>query len=227
LRNVACDPREGYFLLRDDTAGLASIFPQGDGFARAYVFERGDTAAAYSGPEGYWRFVEVAVASGIPREVLADAEPAGPLAAFVADDSWIVHPANDRVALIGDAAGVSDPTWGMGIALALRDARTLAAALVEDGPTCSALHRYAAERDHYYAVIRTAENWHTELLLSGGDEARNRRRMAQRAWRAEPDRFVDFVRMGPAVDVSSAARRRFFAEDLVDGAFASTAVASA
>jgi 2-polyprenyl-6-methoxyphenol hydroxylase-like FAD-dependent oxidoreductase len=227
LRDVACDPREGYFLLRDDAGGLASIFPQGDGFARAYVFEQGDTPDAYAGPDGYARFVEVAVASGIPHEVLAPAEPAGPLAAFVADDSWITHPASDHVALIGDAAGVSDPTWGMGIALALRDARTLSAALIELGATCSALHRYAADRDHYYAVIRTAENWHSELLLSTGLEAKERRRRAQRAWRAEPDRFVDFVRVGPEVDVSATARRRFFAEDLVGGDLASAVAASA
>jgi 2-polyprenyl-6-methoxyphenol hydroxylase-like FAD-dependent oxidoreductase len=48
---------------------------------------------------------------------------AGPLATFDATDNWVEHPYANGVAPIGDAASTSDPTWGQGMSLALRDVR--------------------------------------------------------------------------------------------------------
>jgi 2-polyprenyl-6-methoxyphenol hydroxylase-like FAD-dependent oxidoreductase len=45
------------------------------------------------------------------------AEPRGPLPSFDLTETWVNHPYRDGVALIGDAAGASDPVWGQGLSL--------------------------------------------------------------------------------------------------------------
>lgn len=54
-----------------------------------------------------------------------DARPSGPLATFDAAHTWVDHPYRDGVALLGDTATSSDPSWGQGLSLTLRDARVL------------------------------------------------------------------------------------------------------
>jgi 2-polyprenyl-6-methoxyphenol hydroxylase-like FAD-dependent oxidoreductase len=213
LQNVAGDASAGYFLLDDERSGVASLFPQGGGLARAYVFAQGDERDSYAGPEGFARFIETAIEMGIPSEVLAGARQDGPLAAFAADESWVEQPAADGIALIGDAAGISDATWGMGIALAFRDARLLADALAAGDDWSRATAAYATEHDRGFATIQTGERWMSELALTPGPEARKRRLRAMRRWVAEPDRALDLPGVGPQANVSAEARERFFAED--------------
>src|SRR5215470_3560208 len=45
------------------------------------------------------------------------AKPIGPLATFSAAHTWVDHPYRDGVALLGDSAVSSDPTWGQGLSL--------------------------------------------------------------------------------------------------------------
>ena len=214
LANVVSDPAFGYFVLRDDARGVVMLFPQGDDHARAYVFVDGEDAGTYSGSDGFQSFVDALVAGGIPAEVVANATQAGPLATFRADDSWIEHPVQDGLVLIGDAAGMSDPTWGMGIALAFHDARVLSTALGEGADWSAAADAYARERDRYFVTVVTAELWQDELLLTPGPEADERRRHAQQAWKADSTRVLGLPALGPDVDTSERARRRFFAEDV-------------
>ena len=214
LVNVGGDSAMGYFILNDKVDGVTPLFPQGDGFARAYVFAQGDAAASYAGPGGYQRFIATAIKMGIPEDVIGEAEQAGPLAAFVADDSWIEHSAGDGFVLIGDAAGISDPTWGMGLALAFRDARVLAEALAGNDEWAVAADAYATERRRYFETVQTAESWMSELTLTRGAAARRRRLRAMRLWAKNPSRALDLPGLGPAVDISETARERFFGEDI-------------
>jgi len=214
LGGIGGDPEVGQFIIREDAGGLVALFPQGDGFGRAYVFVQGADAATFSGESGYSRFIEALVALGVPEDLVKDAYPAGPLAAFVASDSWVQHPATGALALVGDAAGISDPTWGMGLSVALRDARSLTAALLSEEDPARALDQYANERDGYYRTLVTAENLMTELQLSTGPEADRRRKHAMRLWSREPGRVIDLPAMGPDIDVSEEARKRFFGEDV-------------
>jgi menaquinone-9 beta-reductase len=214
IGGVSGDPSVGYFIVGNDAGGLVSLFPQGDGYARGYVFLPGTDAARFAGEGAFERFVAASIQLGIPAEVLAGAVAVGPLASFVASDTWVELPAGDGLVLIGDAAGVSDPTWGMGLSLALRDARTLAAALQTQRDWAAGAMFYATERDRYFRTIVTAENWHTELQFSSGDAASARRRHALRQWSKDPGRAADLPGQGPSVDVSDDARRRFFAEDV-------------
>jgi 2-polyprenyl-6-methoxyphenol hydroxylase-like FAD-dependent oxidoreductase len=213
LAGVGGDERVGHFILDEDGPGVAAVFPQGGGYARAYVFRNGAEAARYRGDAGLARFLEDLIDSGVPPEVLADAEAAGPLGAFSAEDSWVIGPAGNGLALVGDAAGISDPTWGMGMALAFRDARVLSEGLIGSDDWTATLASYAAERDRYFEVIRTAEHWQTELFLTPGLAAEERRKRVVRSWVADPSRTFDLHGLGPEVDTSAEARARFFGED--------------
>ncbi|MPZ98607.1 MAG: FAD-dependent monooxygenase [Dehalococcoidia bacterium] len=203
-----------HFRIRDDARGLATVYPQGGGYGRVYAFVTGMTAADFQGTGGFRRFVEMTVESGLPPEVIETAEQAGPLAAFVASDSWIETPYANGLALVGDAAGISDPTWGMGIALAMRDARSLSDAVRELGDPRAGAAAYARERDRYYRTVRTLENWQSDLLLTPGEAALERRRLAARGWSADPSRFPDLNGLGPDVETTEEARLRLFGEDL-------------
>ena len=216
LEDVPADPSFGYFVIREEIGGLVSLFPQANGRARAYVFMDGNDASAYRGGGGFARFIKDMVDLGVPEQALVGARQAGPLGAFVADDSWVKHPASDSLALVGDAAGVSDPTWGQGMALAFHDANVLTRELLRHRDWRTAVHRYARQRDQYYSTVITAESWLTELQLTSGPMAEARRAHAMRAWKAEPARgaALDLPGRGPALDTSEAMRQWVFAEDV-------------
>ena len=77
-------------------------------------------------------------------ESYAQAKAIGPLAAFDAGESWVDHPYRDGVALLGDAAGTSDPAFGQGMATTLRDARVLRDALLGHSDWDQAGHEICA-----------------------------------------------------------------------------------
>jgi 2-polyprenyl-6-methoxyphenol hydroxylase-like FAD-dependent oxidoreductase len=214
LGGLDCADDVGFFLIRDDATGMASLFPQGDGYARGYVFVEGVDPQVYAGEEGFRRFIDSQIESGVPPEVFARATQEGPLAAFEASDSWVDRAARDGLVLIGDAAGVSDPTWGFGLALAFRDVRTLRDALVATPDWDAALETYSTAHADYFAKILEGENWQSDLFLTPGPAADARRMHAVRAWSDDPSRSIDLAGEGPSTDLSAAARIRFFAEDL-------------
>ncbi|MEE9280752.1 MAG: FAD-dependent monooxygenase, partial [Myxococcota bacterium] len=126
-------------------------------------------------------FLRASLATGAPEEWYADAVPVGPLAEFAGADTWVDHPSRDGVVLIGDAAGATDPIWGCGLALTLRDVRVLRDRLLETDDWGKAAGAYAVERDHYYGMLHRAVVWLTELLYDSGPEADARRLRAERA----------------------------------------------
>lgn len=214
VSGVRGDESEGYFIIRDDGLGLASVFPQGGGVARVYVFKDGVDGSTFTGPRGFANFIELAVESGVPREVLAEARLVGPLASFVADDSYLDSPIGEGVVLIGDAAGISDPTWGQGMALAFRDARVLAEELLDASDWRRALLRYAQRHDQHFRAIVTAENWLAEIFLVPGEEAAARRIGVMKHWAKHPEVAIDLPTHGPNFDISPGAKARVFGEAL-------------
>jgi 2-polyprenyl-6-methoxyphenol hydroxylase-like FAD-dependent oxidoreductase len=192
---------------------ISLLFPQGGGRVRAYV---GHHRAAGPPPAKEYdaaRFVAESAAAGVPREWYAGATPGGPLASFDATDSWVEHPYRDGVALIGDAAATSDPTWGQGMSLTLRDARTLRDCLLAGDDWDAGGHAYAQEHDRYAAVVRTVDDWYSRLFVEPGPEADARREAALPLIAADPTRLVDVPSSGPEVPIDDAVRRRFFGED--------------
>lgn len=195
--------------------GLMSwIFPQGGGRVRAYVgYHAATDFPRLSGEKDVARFVETSIRLGVPSDELADARPAGPLATFDATDNWVEHPYRDGVALIGDAAATSDPTWGQGMSQTLRDVRVLSEKLLASDDWEAAGHAYAEEHDRGYGACHATDNWYTDLLLEIGPEADARRARALPRIAEDPTRILDTPLSGPALQPDEAARKRFFAED--------------
>ena len=193
---------------------VAIVFPQGHRRVRSYFCFRQGTSLRLQGSGDISRFTEGCVQAGLPQETYAGAKPSGPLATFDAADSWVAQPYKDGVALVGDAAAASDPTWGQGLSLTLRDVRVLRDALLTDENWDKAGHAYAEEHDGYYGIIRTSEDWFSQLFTERGPEADARRARALPKIVQEPDRVPDVFIAGPdGVSVDEAARKRCFGED--------------
>jgi 2-polyprenyl-6-methoxyphenol hydroxylase-like FAD-dependent oxidoreductase len=192
----------------------ALLFPQGGERVRAYVaFRANRDSGRLSGRKRVPDFLGACAAAQVPLDWLADAVPAGPLAAFSGADTYVPHPARGGVVLIGDAAASSDPTWGCGLSLTLRDVRVLRDALLADDDWNAAADAYAAEHDAYYGRLHTFERWLTEAFFEVGPAGDAKRgRIFARAL-AEPARIPDLVSLGPDAPCDESARRRFFGED--------------
>jgi 2-polyprenyl-6-methoxyphenol hydroxylase-like FAD-dependent oxidoreductase len=101
------------------------------------------------------------------------------------------------VVLIGDAATASDPSWGNGMSLTLRDVRVLHDQIPATGDYDVAGHAYAAEHDRYYTAVHRINTWLTDLEYTPGPEAAARRARVWRRWAEEPSRFPDPLGRGP------------------------------
>ncbi|HTO09875.1 MAG TPA: FAD-dependent monooxygenase [Myxococcota bacterium] len=192
----------------------ALLFPRDQGVLRGYMAYRSDSGVTrFSGKERIPDFLAAFRAAGVPAEWLAGARAAGPLAGFEGADSRVTHPVREGVALVGDAAACSDPVWGCGMSLTLRDVRTLRDALAASQDWDAALHAYADEHDRYYDRLHTLEDWMTRIFFEPGPEAEALRGRVFAKAAADPGRVVDIVGRGPDQPVDEAARRYFFAED--------------
>jgi len=153
------------------------------------------------------------VKAGVPPDVYANAKPVGPLATFDGRSVWADRAYRNGVALIGDAAANTDPTWGQGLSMTLRDTRVLRDQLLATEDWKQASENYAESRQQYFGVVHTMENWHTQLLMETGPEADARRAKAFPTWWEDRTRNPDTFLSGPGEPLDEAARRRFFGED--------------
>jgi menaquinone-9 beta-reductase len=119
--------------------------PQGSSRLRTYLVLRSERGIRLQGSEALPQFVEGAEQAGMPAEFFEGAKPVGPLASFSGAHNWVEHPYQQGVALIGDAAAASDPSWGQGLSLTLRAVRAPRDALLANGrrqlmPTRASTH---------------------------------------------------------------------------------------
>ncbi|MEE2777136.1 MAG: NAD(P)/FAD-dependent oxidoreductase [Acidobacteriota bacterium] len=192
---------------------IGYLFPQGGGRVRAYVgFHSASDFAALSGESDLPRFLETHLALGVPEDYLEAATSAGPLANFDATDNWVEEPYADGIALVGDAAATSDPTWGQGMSLTLRDVRILSAALSDYESTEAAGRAYAESHRAVYATCRRCEGWYTDLFLEIGPDSDALRAKALPLIAEDPTRIPDTPISGPECGADEAARQRFFGE---------------
>ncbi len=192
---------------------IAFLFPQGRKRVRAYVVYQVASPWRLQGDGEVARFLDEAILTGVPPEFYAGAKAAGPLASFITADHWVDHPYRDGVALIGDAAASSDPSWGQGLSLTMRDVRVMRDCLLAEPNWDVACHAYAEGHDHHYGVIHTAENWWRELWLDRGAEADARRSRALPLLAQDPTRMADHFFGGPDLPADESVRRRFFGEE--------------
>jgi 2-polyprenyl-6-methoxyphenol hydroxylase-like FAD-dependent oxidoreductase len=202
-----------YFNLNPSISQGAFIAPQGNRRFRAYLAYRCDQDLQMHGAEALPRLIEGSIQCGFPAEFYANTKALGPLASFSGADTWVDHPYTNGVALLGDAAAASDPCWGQGLSLTLRDARVLRDALLADEDWDQAGHAYAVEHDRYYAAVHTWEDWLTSFFYDRGEEADARRAKAMPRIMEDITRVPDHQFSGPELSVDEAVKRRFFGED--------------
>ncbi len=180
---------------------------------RAYLVYPPDSIDRIQGEADVVRFIDESVQAGLGREAFAGAQSAGPLASFDMTETWVDHPYRDGVALIGDAAGATDPTWGQGLSMTTRDVRVLAENLLGDDDWDSAGHAYAQEHDRYFTAMLTVEDWLFEMFYDQGPAAQKVRARALPLILADRSRIPDHVNSGPELPRDESVRRRFFCED--------------
>ena len=202
-----------YYVINPEIGQGVPLFPQGDGRVRAYLVQPAAVETRLQGTADLPRFIEGSIRTGAPAEWYAGAKAVGPLATFYGADSWVAHPYQDGIALIGDAAATSDPAWGQGLSLTVRDVRTLRDELLTHGDWETAGHTYAEAHDQHYDVIHTVDNWYTEIFFAQGADAEARRAKALPLIAEEGERIPDHPLSGPDLPMNETVRRRFFGEE--------------
>jgi len=192
---------------------LAIVIPQGGGRARMYLCYHDATQARFQGSDDVSRFFDGCKKTGANAPLFEEVKPIGPLATFSCAHSWVDHPYRDGVALVGDSATSSDPTWGQGLSLTMRDARVLRDHLTRSGDWDAAGHAYADEHDSYAGRMHIFHQWMTTMYLAAGPDADARRARAMPLIGQDPSRQPDALFAGPDLPVDEATRKRFFGED--------------
>jgi 2-polyprenyl-6-methoxyphenol hydroxylase-like FAD-dependent oxidoreductase len=171
--------------IEDDVHFL--VFPQAEGRTRVYLAWDANDPHRFSGPGKERRFLEALRRRCLPQgDVLADATPVGPLASFPMTDTWLDTPVAEGVVLVGDAAGWSDPLYGQGLSVSLRDARLVGEALAASSSwTPEVLTPYVEERAERMRRLRfTIRVMH--LTHHFGPEAQDHRRRIRALVASDP-----------------------------------------
>lgn len=211
LENLSVPEDTGHLMINSSIGRAAFMFPQGDGRVRAYLVY-GSDLGRIQGEKDTARFIGESMKTGMPAEMYAGARAGGPLASFDMTETWVEHPYRDGLALLGDAAGSSDPTWGQGLSLTMRDVRVLSDNLLSTEDWEAAGHSYARARDIYFNTVISVGQWWFDLFLARGGEAEQRRARALPLLKSEPDRTPDHFSGGPELPHDDNVRRRFFGE---------------
>ena len=212
FENLATAEDTAMMLVNPEFHRVAFLFPQGGGRVRAYLMYGSSQIDRLQGAGDVSRFVDECVKTGLPRECYADARAVGPLASFDMTETWVEHPYQGGVALIGDAAGSSDPTWGQGLSITIRDVRELSESLLAGDDWDLASHRYAQAHDIYFQTEIRVDGWSFDLFLREGPDADRLRERAFPLLAAEPDRMPDHGFSGLDLPADEQVRRRFFGE---------------
>ncbi|MGH9466180.1 MAG: FAD-dependent oxidoreductase, partial [Terriglobales bacterium] len=203
-----------HWFLNPDAGEIAGWVPEGNAWVRTYLSFWGDRKPRFSGFSGLARLLRDMEWTGTGREFFSRTRSAGPLATFDAADRWVEYPYKNGVALLGDSAASNDPTWGQGLSIALRSARTLRDALMARLDWDQAGNDYAREFRRWYTNIRRMTGWLRELYMETGAAADVRRGQVFSLKKRDPSRYPDLLFSGPDFPLDSESRARFFGEDL-------------
>lgn len=145
-------------------------------------------------------------------EAYADVKSVGPLATFDVSESWVDHPYREAVALLGDAAATSDPTFGQGMSTTLRDVRVLRDALAAHSNWDQAGHQFARQHDAYFQNTHKVCGWFRTLFQDPGAEAQAIRQRAMPRIAEDLSRVPDHLFSGPEFPADDNVRARLFGE---------------
>lgn len=189
------------------------IAPLGNQRARMYFIYVGALGdRKLSGKDKVPAFLEACRATGAPAEWYDGIEVVGPLAEFEGADQSVPSPSRPGLALIGDAAAATDPSWGCGLSKSMLDVENLTTCLAETGDWSEALERYASTHDEYYGKLHNVLSWMTELVWTGGPAADERRARVFPRMLADPTGYPDSAGQGPFGPCGEQARRLLLGE---------------
>jgi len=201
------------FLFNPELGLVIAAIPQTKQRWRAYLGYPVNGGRALQGAEKLKTFLtESAKVAPNIQELYANVECVGPLASFEAGENWVNHPYHDGVALIGDAAGTNDPTFGQGMPMTLRDARVLRDALRTHSDWDQAGHEYARQHDQYFQDMRKVCGWLRTLFQDPGPEAQAVRQRAMPKIAEDQTRVPDHLFGGPELPCDETVRARLFGE---------------
>jgi len=213
LSGIAMPHDVGHYYFNPGIAMITAIVYQGKDRYRTYLAYPRNGMERLQGEQSLPRFLEqsrrTTASPGFYDGVL---RCIGPLASFSCDEEWVEHPYSAGVALIGDAASTSDPVFGQGLSLTLRDVRTLTENLLHSGDWEAAGHAYASEHRHYFSVIHTSCEWLRHVFQEQSPEAERRRAIAMPLIAQDPTRIPDHIMSGPELPLEDSVRERFFGE---------------
>jgi 2-polyprenyl-6-methoxyphenol hydroxylase-like FAD-dependent oxidoreductase len=213
LTNVHSPTGIFYAVFNPELGTWSGLIPQAGGQFRAYFVYPKTMGYRLQGGSMLSQFIRESARGYAPiADYCADAKSAGPLASFDASDDWVEHPYRDGVALLGDAAATSDPTYGQGLSFALRGARVLRDELTNDSDWEAAGHRYAEQHQRSFRVCQAVESWVRTLFQDPSPEAAALRARAMPLIAEDPTRVPDHIFSGPDLPLSEQVRARFFGE---------------
>lgn len=207
-------PTDTIFFIFNPKVGMCAVLVSlGDNRFRAYLIYPKALGYRLQGDAMFALFTaESPKAFPLLTDYYAEAKNIGPLASFDTSDSWVDHPYRDGVVLVGDAAAITDPTFGQGLSLALRDARTLRDELSRDSDWAAAATRYAHQRRVYFHTCHTVESWLRTLLLDPSPQAAALRAKAMPLIAQDPSRIPDHINSGLDLPLNDQVRARMFGE---------------
>jgi 2-polyprenyl-6-methoxyphenol hydroxylase-like FAD-dependent oxidoreductase len=191
-------------------------FSTSEDLTRVYIAAMRDRIEAL-GLSGAFERIATQLEEVMPEGSFGTLQQAGPIGFFSNSNIWSTKVASDHVVLIGDAAGASDPSRGMGTSLVFRDVRELSELLLAEHDWPAALAEFERRRWGYYRIIREHDRWRAILSFEEGPEADQRRERHRRALEDDPilGGFSLLESRGPdGLIADEAARRMFFGEDL-------------
>ncbi len=195
--------------------GFMSFFaPLGNKKSRVYFVYPGATGdRKLSGKEKIAEFLDLVRQTKVPSAWLDGATATGPLAEFEGADNWVPSPAKRGLALIGDAAAATDPSWGSGLSKTMLDIETLSACLSETDDWDAAVRKYAKEHDAYYGKLHDILAWMTELFWTPGPEGQERLGRVLGKMKEDPTGYPDAAGLGPFGPCDEGARRKLLGLD--------------
>jgi 2-polyprenyl-6-methoxyphenol hydroxylase-like FAD-dependent oxidoreductase len=213
LTNVRASPEVMHAIFNPELGTWTGLIPQAGGQFRAYFVYPKSTGYRLQGESMLSQFIRESARAYPPMaDYCADAKSIGPLASFDASDNWVEHPYHDGVALVGDAAATTDPTYGQGLSFALLAARVLRDELTDNSDWEAAGHRYAEQHQRSFQACHAVEGWVRTLFQDPSPESAALRATAMPRIAEDPTRVPDHIFSGPDLPLNEQVRARFFGE---------------
>ncbi|MGB7640041.1 MAG: NAD(P)/FAD-dependent oxidoreductase, partial [Terriglobales bacterium] len=213
LTNVHASTEIMYAVFNPEIGTWTGLIPQAGNQSRAYFVYPKTAGYRLQGESMLSRFISESAKGYAPMaDYLADAKSVGPLASFDASDKWVEHPYHDGVALVGDAAATTDPTYGQGLSFAMQAARVLRDELTNNSDWDAAGHVYAEQHQRSFHACHVVEGWFRRLFQDPSPEAAALRTRAIPLIAEDPTRVPDHIFSGPGLPLDEQVRARLFGE---------------